>query len=82
MALLRKVLRLAYDVILSIVNGRDKGGSLSINHDINPVAHSHGVGTAYAFQPEIALYLTFYHLPVIGLDGVPRAGVLDDNPVH
>ena len=76
MALLAKVLRLAYDVVASVADGGYEGGAFLVAHYLHDVAHSHRVGAAYAFQSEVALNLAVYYLVVVGTHGVPAAGVL------
>ena len=46
--------------------------------DRNAVADSHGVGTPYAFDTEVALNLTVKQLAIVRADGVPAACILDD----
>ena len=76
MTLLREIRRLADDVVAAVLNLCDKSSTFLISNNTNPVAYSHRVCATYTFQAEIALYLAVYQLSVIGLYGVPAAGVL------
>ena len=52
--------------------------STLLSLDRNAVADSHGVGTPYAFDTEVALNLTVKQLAIVRADGVPAACILDD----
>ena len=78
MALLREVGSTTDDVVLSLLNLMDKGGAFRIAHDLYTVAHSHRVGAAYSFQPEVTLHFALHGRSVVGLDQIPTAGVLND----
>ena len=82
MALLAQVGRLSNDVIAPVFYGGDKGSPFLIGDKLHVVAYGHRVGTAYSFQSEIALYLAFDKLAIIGLDGVPASCVFDDKSFH
>lgn len=78
MALLGEVGGTADDVILALFDFVDEGCALRIADDLYAVAHGYGVGTADAFQPEVTLHFALHAAPVVGLDQVPAAGILDD----
>ena len=81
-ALLGEVLRLAHDVVAPVLDGGDECRSLLIERYLDPVAHCHRIGAAYALETEIALNLAFDRLAIVGAHGVPAAGVLDDESLH
>ena len=81
-ALLGEVLRLAHDVVASVFDGGDECRSLLIERYLDPVAHSHRIGAAYALETEIALNLAFDRLAIVSAHSVPAAGVLDDESLH
>ena len=83
MALLRQVDALADDVVAAVVDVDNPSSFLSplstlLSLDRNAVADSHGVGTPYAFDTEVALNLTVKQLAIVRADGVPAACILDD----
>ena len=75
-ALLAQVLRLAYDIVATVANGSNESRALLIAHNLHTVAHSNGIGAAYAFKAEVALYLAVYILRVVSAHSVPAARVL------
>lgn len=81
-ALLREVLRLAYDVVAAVGNGRDKRRPLLVFFDLHMVAHRHGIGRTDAFQAETTLDLGLDNPPAVGLDGVPTSRILDYQTLH
>ena len=82
MALLAEILRLAYDVVAAVTDGRDKRRALLIEDYLHTVAHSHRIGAAYALEAEVALYLTVHVLALVGADRIPTAGVLYYYSLH
>ena len=46
------------------------------------VAHGNRIGRADAAEPEVAFYLIIGSQSIVGEDGVPTAGVLDDESFH
>ena len=74
MALLREVDTLANDVVAAILDSHNP--SFLVN--LHPVAHSHGIGGADAFQAEVTLYLTVKQLVIVRTNGVPTACILND----
>ena len=76
-ALLAQVLRLTDDVVVTVLDGVDKGCALLVTNDLHTVAHSHRIGAAYALEAEVALYLAVHNGAVVGLHRVPAACVLN-----
>ena len=76
MALLRKVLRLSDDIVLSIFDSRDKGSTLLVSNQSNPVANGHRVSASDTFQSKVTLYLALYELSIVGFDGIPTTSIL------
>ena len=81
-ALLREVLRFAYDIVAAVGNGRNEGRSLLVFLDFHMVAHGHRIGRPDAFQAEIPLDLGVNDPPAFGLDGVPTSRILDYQTLH
>ena len=78
MTLFAKILRLAYNVITAFINVRNERRSFLIKGYFHMIADSNRVGTADTFKAEIALNLAFDNLSIISFDGIPAAGVLDN----
>ena len=76
MALFRKIRRLPYNIVSSILNLGYKCRTLLVRRDDNMVANSHGVSGANPFQSEVTLNLAVYVLSILRLYGVPTASVL------
>ena len=78
MALLGEVDAFADDVVAAVLYLGDKGSALGIELDVNPVADGHGIGTPYAAQTEVTLDFAIDSQSIVREDGVPTAGILDD----
>ena len=77
-ALLGEVGCLADDVVSPLLDAGDECGALWVEEYLDVVSHCHGVGAAYAFEPEVPLDLAGYVLPGCCAHDVPASCVLDD----
>jgi hypothetical protein len=82
MGLLRQVRRPPDEVVFPFVYFRDKSRSFGIGFDLHPVSYGYGVRASYVAQAEVAFDFTFDLPPVVRPDGVPAAGIFDDQPLH
>jgi hypothetical protein len=73
MTLFGEVDALADDVVAAVFNLNDKAVL-----DFHAVAYGHGIGAPNAAQSEVALDFIIGSQSIVCQDGVPTAGILDD----
>ena len=82
MRLLGKIGGTADDVILPVLDLGNESGPFLINVDIDPVSDRDRIGCSNIFETEIPLDLTFNIAAVIGANGIPATGILNNQSSH